>query len=463
MELEDAVRKRARASGVVGGSAAGGPDRLSSLPDCLLHTIMSFLKARQAVQTCVLSTRWRHLWRSVPCLDIDFDEFNSKAPVIRLSSSDDSSSSDSDTSDSDSDRLQPRPFNKHFTKYKDWEDFEDFAVILMSRCNIAQLDSFRLHIDQTRAPVFSNRLAARWLCRAMKYCTPDHASKLGLSSGPWRLKRLHLCHVLLDDHFVKRVSSVCRSLEDLELDDCRCEIQSITSDSLKTLVLKNCECRSLSEIISPTLKILVIDGGSNTDACMLIILAPALTYLHLAVDVYNFRGGFSLNEVPSVAKAFIHLQHHKYNYSGGSKLEGDQFKLLCSISNSTNFKLSGVGTRVLGKEPRFQEFKNLRSLFLDRCDLSDDFKTLVFFLWGSPILEKLTLQCCEFPKCSSKKKRMPMCNSISSSELRGLDLLCENLKVEIIYNDGHGPHLIRLLQRVLVNLSKNNIKLTKVN
>ena len=346
MELEDAVRKRARASGVVGGSAAGGPDRLSSLPDCLLHTIMSFLKARQAVQTCVLSTRWRHLWRSVPCLDIDFDEFNSKAPVIRLSSSDDSSSSDSDTSDSDSDRLQPRPFNKHFTKYKDWEDFEDFAVILMSRCNIAQLDSFRLHIDQTRAPVFSNRLAARWLCRAMKYCTPDHASKLGLSSGPWRLKRLHLCHVLLDDHFVKRVSSVCRSLEDLELDDCRCEIQSITSDSLKTLVLKNCECRSLSEIISPTLKTLVIDGGSNTDACMLIILAPALTYLHLAVDVYNFRGGFSLNEVPSVAKAFIHLQHHKYNYSGGSKLEGDQFKLLCSISNSTNFKLSGVGTRV---------------------------------------------------------------------------------------------------------------------
>ena len=58
---------------------------------------------------------------------------------------------------------------------------------------------------------------------------------------------------------------------------------------------------------------------------------------------------------------------------------------------------------------------------------------------------------------------MPICNEISSSELRGLDLLCENLKVEIIYNDGHGPHHIRLLQRVSVNLSKNNIKLTKVN
>jgi len=53
--------------------------------------------------------------------------------------------------------------------------------------------------------------------------------------------------------------------------------------------------------------------------------------------------------------------------------------------------------------------------------------------------------------------------NISSSELRGLDLLGENLKVEIIYNDGHGPHLIRLLQRVSVNLSKKNVQLTKVN
>ena len=349
MEVEEAERARASGDGGGGGGcSAAGPDRLSSLPDCLLHTIMSFMKARQAVQTCVLSTRWRNLWRSVPCLDIDFDEFNNKAPpsdgnLVCLSSGDDSSISDSDTSDSDSDSWQPHP--KYFTKYKDWEDFEDFAVTLMRSCNIAQLDSFRLHVVQSRAPEFGNRVAAGWLRRAMKYCTPDRASYQGLSSGSWRLKRLHLCHVLLDNNFLKHVSSVCCSLEDLELDDCSCQIQSITSHSLKTLVLKKCRWRNLSEIISPTLKTLVIDGGSNTDACVLVILAPALAYLHLAVDVYKFRGGVSLNEVPSIAKAFIHLRHHKYNYDR-SKLEGDQFKLLCSISNSTNFKLSGAGTRV---------------------------------------------------------------------------------------------------------------------
>ena len=51
-------------------------DRLSSLPDDLLHNIMSFLTSRQAVQTCVLSRRWVGHWRSAPCLSIDQREFN---------------------------------------------------------------------------------------------------------------------------------------------------------------------------------------------------------------------------------------------------------------------------------------------------------------------------------------------------------------------------------------------------
>ncbi|CAL4983553.1 unnamed protein product [Urochloa decumbens] len=465
MELEEAAfRKRVRSSGDGGGgSSAGGPDRLSALPDCLLHVIMSFMKARQAVQTCVLSKRWRHLWLSVPCLDIDFDEFK-KTPCASGDNSgtggDGNSGSDDDVSDSDSDRSGSD--TDDVNKYKDWEGFEDFAVKVMLCCNIAQLDSFRLRVDVSRAPVFGYRQAAGWLRRAMKYCTPDPVSqRKGLSSSSWLLKRLHLCQIPLDNRFMKHVGSVCHSLEDLELDNCTCEIQSITSHSLKNLVLKSCRWRKLSDITSPTLKTLVIDCGSNGDTCLLVILAPALSNLHLAVFIDEFRGGISLNKVPSLAKALINLRGHKFDMFR-SELGGDQFKLLCSISNVASLELSDVGTTVLGEESRFQEFKNLRNLLLDDCDLSDDLRTLVFFLQSSPNLEKLTLRHCQFPAYSKEKIGTPILNKTSSSELGGLDLLCENLKVEIIYQYDYGPHLIQLMLRVSVNLSKNNIKLTKV-
>jgi hypothetical protein len=60
---------------------------------------------------------------------------------------------------------------------------------------------------------------------------------------------------------------------------------------LKTLVLKKCQFRNLSEILSPTLKTLVIDGGSNTDDCVLVIMAPSVAYLHLAMRIAHFSGG----------------------------------------------------------------------------------------------------------------------------------------------------------------------------
>ncbi|CAO2146741.1 unnamed protein product, partial [Urochloa humidicola] len=145
-----------------------------------------------------------------------------------------------------------------------------------------------------------------------------------------------------------------------------------------------------------------------------------------------------------------------------SKLGDNLFKLLCSLSNAASLELSGLGTTVLGEESRFQEFENLRNLLLDDCDLSDDLRTLVFFLRSSPNLEKLTLQECQYPAYSKEKIGTPILNKTSSSKLGGLDLLCENLKVEIIYQYDYGPHLIELLLRISVNLSKNNIKHTKV-
>lgn len=46
-------------------------DILSSLPDCVLTHILSFLPTKDAVSTCILSTRWRDLWAGVPSVDLD--------------------------------------------------------------------------------------------------------------------------------------------------------------------------------------------------------------------------------------------------------------------------------------------------------------------------------------------------------------------------------------------------------
>jgi hypothetical protein len=43
---------------------------IDALPDEVLHHILGFLEAQESVRTCVLSRRWRNLWKSAPDLRI---------------------------------------------------------------------------------------------------------------------------------------------------------------------------------------------------------------------------------------------------------------------------------------------------------------------------------------------------------------------------------------------------------
>ncbi|CAN0878541.1 F-box/FBD/LRR-repeat protein At1g16930 [Linum grandiflorum] len=47
---------------------ARSADRLSSLPDSILHHILSFLDIKCVVQTSVLSRMWRCVWKHTPVL-----------------------------------------------------------------------------------------------------------------------------------------------------------------------------------------------------------------------------------------------------------------------------------------------------------------------------------------------------------------------------------------------------------
>jgi len=51
-------------------------DRLSDLPDCVILHILSFLNAKQAVRTSILSLRWRDLWKRLPALILHYSYFS---------------------------------------------------------------------------------------------------------------------------------------------------------------------------------------------------------------------------------------------------------------------------------------------------------------------------------------------------------------------------------------------------
>ncbi|XP_050231932.1 F-box/FBD/LRR-repeat protein At5g56420-like [Mercurialis annua] len=51
-------------------------DRISQLPDCLLHHIFSFSDTAHVVKTCILSKRWRYLWTSSPNLNFNSTTFS---------------------------------------------------------------------------------------------------------------------------------------------------------------------------------------------------------------------------------------------------------------------------------------------------------------------------------------------------------------------------------------------------
>ncbi|KAL5730063.1 hypothetical protein ACHQM5_002936 [Ranunculus cassubicifolius] len=49
-------------------------DRISELPDSLIHLIFSFMDMTEVVHTSLLSKRWRYLWVTNPYVNLSLDD-----------------------------------------------------------------------------------------------------------------------------------------------------------------------------------------------------------------------------------------------------------------------------------------------------------------------------------------------------------------------------------------------------
>ncbi|XP_051181862.1 MEIOTIC F-BOX protein MOF-like [Lolium perenne] len=177
-----------------------GRDRLSNLPDCLLHAILSQLRSRQAVQTCALSRRWAHLWRGVSCIHIDSADFSNQQRRHHQVYS----------------QVQEEEEEEALAKL---EDFADSLVLSRGQSSSSPeppLDSLRLRVH--RGGPRGDVNMCRWIRRGLKLSpaaldvSGGDGYRVSLTSlphrvsggGARRLTRLRLDNVVLQHDFRDR-------------------------------------------------------------------------------------------------------------------------------------------------------------------------------------------------------------------------------------------------------------------
>ncbi|KAF8727642.1 hypothetical protein HU200_018870 [Digitaria exilis] len=380
----------AEASGEARVTPAGAECRINALGNDVLLRAISFLEARQLVQTCVLSRRWRNLWRSVSRINATHHEFDVMV-------------------DSEEERSVR---------------FKKFTNALLMLRNPVALDAFRLSYfmpgyQEPAAPHADREEDANlWIDHALQ--SNARSVEIGVLNGSLVLNpavfasncfltSLQLSRVILRRGFFRNLQTGCAALE--------------------SLLLSGCGIYDI-EISSETLKILAIDDSSyfTTDK-QLSISIPSLSYL-----------GFSASSRIPLLKNMGSLVTASVSVSADSKgatIDGI-YQFLRSLSAVTNLDFNFKGTMKMEKNSQWcPKFNNLTALTLGGWCLSADY-VLKIFLQNCPNLVKLNV-------------KLEKCNYTSQtiiSKLKGKEgsATCENMEIlEIECSEGDRKVLEKLL------------------
>jgi hypothetical protein len=234
-----------------------GDDLISALPDAVLQVVLSLLPSDETVRTCVLSRRWRHLWKSTPALRII-------QGCVRYGSA-----------------LKQNNFVNYLLLFRDRLPLDVCEISYLYQCG-----------EEEDAEIF--RFSDMWidyavsLCQArvLKVCIRDVGMLLMRGNSALVsqfLRRVELAGVILWEHSID--FSGCPNLEDLNLCSSKIYGPKMSSQSLRRLRITGCT--------------LNWDTGSR-----MCISTPSLESLQLADAVGSAP---LLESMPSLVTAFIRL------------------------------------------------------------------------------------------------------------------------------------------------------------
>ncbi|XP_078178218.1 F-box/LRR-repeat protein At4g14096-like [Carex rostrata] len=303
-------------------------DSISNLPDSLLLHIMSFLDSQKAVQSCVLSKRWKNLWASLQRLHLDQSKFKT-------------------TSELKGERFTY--FVNTLLLLRDTSDLQKFHlrcsynddsimswILYAIKCN-AKVIKIKIDVmDYKRLPPFMFNSAS---LEELNLCIYNIDKGIGFRAiNLPRLKKLKLRVRSNDSNILNKLALGCPALEDLYLSDCIMNIRVVSFPKLKYLKI-----RSWKE-----------------DMFVEFIRAPNLVSLVL-VGLAQPYGEISFEKMPSLMNATISLWSRSC-YSFDAK----KCNLLRAVANVQKLDLSGKTIQALFQIelPTCPTFFNLTTMLL---------------------------------------------------------------------------------------------------
>ncbi|TVU16836.1 hypothetical protein EJB05_36991, partial [Eragrostis curvula] len=391
---------KSRTSDEEAAAAPSGEDRLSVLPDDALLHVLSLLPSEDAVRTCVLAQRWRHLWRSVPALRVARDG---------------------------SQWWSVRKLNSFVTQFLARRDGRS----PLRECDIGCFP-FGIGLDDASDDDLF-RFAKRWIRRSVSRCQA-RVLKVSVYTNE---RRLELTTMRLVSRHLTTVD-----LYQVELDDPTLDLSSCPA--LEDLEMNSCSIAG-GKIILPSVKCLRIIGCDFYIIPRARVSAPNVVSLMLSES-----GGFTplFESMPSLATAFVRFDdgcdekcsRSYFGDCGDGRCDGcygnlyfeddedDQCVLLEGLSAATKLELiAPPEVFVCRKDLKLcPTFSKLKTLLLNEWCVAADFSTLIYFLQHSPILEKLSLQLDKVPEpvIEANGRYNPREGSLVSKNLKLVEIKC---------------------------------------